>query len=97
MWGLGLPLGAAVLLGGILAPTDPVLASGVQTERGTDPDQLRFSLAGEGALNDGTAFPFVTLGLALLARHIDRRRAWRPHWPTCRLSAYAAFPGRRSG
>ncbi|MFC5427991.1 cation:proton antiporter [Paraburkholderia denitrificans] len=69
MWGLGLPLGAAVLLGGILAPTDPVLASGVQTERGTDPDQLRFSLAGEGALNDGTAFPFVMLGLALLARH----------------------------
>ena len=64
MWGLGLPMGAAVLLGGILAPTDPVLASGVQTERGTDPDQLRFSLAGEGALNDGTAFPFVTLGLA---------------------------------
>ncbi|PLZ03757.1 sodium:proton antiporter [Burkholderia sp. WAC0059] len=69
MWGLGLPLGAAVLLGGILAPTDPVLASGVQTERGRDPDQLRFSLAGEGALNDGTAYPFVTLGLALLSRH----------------------------
>src|SRR5687767_1278233 len=28
-WGLELSLGAAVLLGGILAPTDPVLASGV--------------------------------------------------------------------
>jgi len=69
MWGLGLPLGAAVLLGGILAPTDPVLASGVRTERGTDPDQLRFNLAGEGALNDGTAYPFVILGLALLSRH----------------------------
>lgn len=69
MWGLGLPLGAAVLLGGILAPTDPVLASGVQTERGKDPDQLRFSLAGEGALNDGTAYPFVMLGLALLSQH----------------------------
>jgi sodium/hydrogen antiporter len=27
---LGFPLGAAVLLGGILAPTDPVLASEVQ-------------------------------------------------------------------
>jgi len=38
MWGLGLPLGAAVLLGGILAPTDPVLASGVQTERGRSGD-----------------------------------------------------------
>jgi NhaP-type Na+/H+ or K+/H+ antiporter len=30
--GLGLPLGAAILLGGILAPTDPVLASDVQVE-----------------------------------------------------------------
>ena len=29
VYGLGLPLGAAVLLGGILAPTDPVLASDV--------------------------------------------------------------------
>src|SRR5512133_3621708 len=59
VWGMGLSLGAAVLLGAILAPTDPVLASGVQTESGADPDRLRFSLAGEGGLNDGTAFPFV--------------------------------------
>jgi NhaP-type Na+/H+ or K+/H+ antiporter len=68
-WGLGLSWGAAVLLGGILAPTDPVLASGVKTERGADPDSLRFSLAGEGALNDGTALPFVLLGLGLLDKH----------------------------
>lgn len=70
-FGLGMPWGAAILLGGILAPTDPVLASGLQTERGADPDRLRFSLAGEGALNDGTAFPFVTLGLALLTKPAD--------------------------
>lgn len=63
---LGLPLGAAILLGGILAPTDPVLASGVQSEPGSRPDRLGFSLAGEGGLNDGAAFPFVLLGLALL-------------------------------
>ncbi|MDR3446695.1 cation:proton antiporter [Dyella sp.] len=69
VWGLGMPIGAAVLLGGILAPTDPVLASGVRTERGADPDRLRFSLAGEGGLNDGTAFPFVMLGLGLLGLH----------------------------
>lgn len=31
VWGLGLSPGEAVLLGGILAPTDPVLASGVQS------------------------------------------------------------------
>jgi NhaP-type Na+/H+ or K+/H+ antiporter len=69
VWGLGLSWGAAILLGGILAPTDPVLASGIKTQRGTDPDSLRFSLAGEGALNDGTAFPFVLLGLGLLDKY----------------------------
>lgn len=67
--GLGLPLGAAILLGGILAPTDPVLASDVQVEEPGDRDRLRFSLSGEGGLNDGTAFPFVMLGLGLLGLH----------------------------
>ena len=77
VWGLGLPLGAAVLLGAILAPTDPVLASGVQTEPGVDPDRLRFSLAGEGGLNDGTAFPFVMLGLGLMGLHELGAGGWR--------------------
>lgn len=61
-----LPAGAAILLGAILAPTDPVLASDVQIKDLGDRDRIRFSLTGEGGLNDGTAFPFVMLGLALL-------------------------------
>jgi NhaP-type Na+/H+ or K+/H+ antiporter len=69
VWVLGLPLGGAVVLGAILAPTDPVLASGVQSERGLRPDRIGFSLAGEGGLNDGAAFPFVMLGLGLLGLH----------------------------
>ena len=69
MWLLNLPLGAAVLLGGILAPTDPVLASDVQMADTTDRDRLRLGLTGEGGLNDGTAFPFVMLGLGLLGLH----------------------------
>jgi NhaP-type Na+/H+ or K+/H+ antiporter len=69
VWALGLPVGAAVLLGAVLAPTDPVLASGVQSDPGSDPERLGFSLAGEGGLNDGTAFPFVLLGLGLLGIH----------------------------
>lgn len=69
VWWVGLPLGAAILLGGILAPTDPVLASGVPAEQGARPDRLGFSLAGEGGLNDGAAFPFVMLGLGLLGAH----------------------------
>ncbi|MBI2768041.1 MAG: cation:proton antiporter [Burkholderiales bacterium] len=66
---LGLPLGVAVLLGGILAPTDPVLASDVQVQTPGDSDRLRFALTGEGGLNDGTAFPFVLLGLGLMGLH----------------------------
>ena len=61
-----LPIGAAILLGAILAPTDPVLASDVQLSDPNDRDSVRFSLTGEGGLNDGAAFPFVMLGLALL-------------------------------
>jgi NhaP-type Na+/H+ or K+/H+ antiporter len=76
-WGFGLSLGAAVLLGGILAPTDPVLASGVQAQRGSVQDKLRFSLAAEGGLNDGTAFPLVMLGLGLLGRHDFGPGTWR--------------------
>ncbi|HET9651532.1 MAG TPA: cation:proton antiporter [Usitatibacter sp.] len=61
---LGLDPGVAIILGAILAPTDPVLASALQQE-GTDPHPVRFALAAEGGLNDGAAYPFVMLGLAL--------------------------------
>lgn len=76
-WMLDMSLGAAVLLGAILAPTDPVLASEVQLKPAVDPDRLRFSLAGEGGLNDGTAFPFVMLGLGLLGHHGLGDGGWR--------------------
>lgn len=62
-WGLGMSLGAAVLLGAILAPTDPVLASEVQILHSNDRDELRFGLTSEGGLNDALAFPFVYFGL----------------------------------
>ena len=75
---LDLPLGAAVLLGAILAPTDPVLASDVQVSDADDRDRLRFGLTGEGGLNDGTAFPFVMLGLGLLGVH--ELGAWGTRW-----------------
>ncbi len=65
----GMTLGGALLLGAVLAPTDPVLASDVQvgppTEGGEHP--VRFTLTTEAGLNDGLAFPFVYLGLAVAA------------------------------
>jgi sodium/hydrogen antiporter len=66
---LDLPAGACILLGAVLAPTDPVLASDVQLEHHEDEDRVRFALTAEGGLNDGTAFPFVMLGLGLLGLH----------------------------
>ena len=69
MLGFGMSLGAAILLGAILAPTDPVLASDVQVIGASDRDRLRFCLTSEGGVNDGAAFPFVMLGLGLLGLH----------------------------
>jgi NhaP-type Na+/H+ or K+/H+ antiporter len=66
---LGLPLGAGILLGAILAPTDPVLATDVQIRHPGDRDQLRFTLTCEAGMNDGSAFPFVMLGMGLLGLH----------------------------
>jgi sodium/hydrogen antiporter len=66
VWLLDLPPVLAVLLGAILSPTDPVLASDVQLRDATDRDLLRFTLSAEGGLNDGTAYPMVMLGLFLL-------------------------------
>ena len=41
----------------------------MQVAEPTDRDRLRFALTGEAGLNDGTAFPFVMLGLGLLGLH----------------------------
>lgn len=77
MVGLGLSIGAAILLGAMLAPTDPVLASEVAVDSPSDEDQLRLGLTGEAGLNDGTAFPFVMLGLGLLGLHDIGSFGWR--------------------
>ncbi len=74
---IGLSWGSAILLGAILAPTDPVLASDVQVTHPADSDRLRFGLTGEAGLNDGTAFPFVMLGLGLLGLHDIGEGGWR--------------------
>jgi NhaP-type Na+/H+ or K+/H+ antiporter len=74
---LGLPWGVGVIVGAILAPTDPVLASDVQVEHPFDKNRLRFALTGEASLNDGTAFPFLLLGLGMLELHELGPGLWR--------------------
>lgn len=73
----GLPVGAAILIGGMLAPTDPVLAADVQVENPYQLGALRFGLTSEAGLNDGSAFPFVLLGLMLLASPNGSTDLWR--------------------
>ncbi|QIP00078.1 cation:proton antiporter [Bradyrhizobium symbiodeficiens] len=66
-WLLGLSWIAALLLAASLAPTDPVLASDVQVgpPKTGEEDEVRFGLTSEAGLNDGFAFPFVHLAIAL--------------------------------
>nr|WP_303650233.1 cation:proton antiporter [Halalkalicoccus sp. NIPERK01] len=70
-WLVGFLVPTAVLLGAVIAPTDPVLASEVQVkepgeggmdEEGSEP---RFALSSEAGLNDGLAFPFTNLAIAI--------------------------------
>ncbi|WP_026536295.1 cation:proton antiporter [Arthrobacter sp. H14] len=72
MWVLGLGLAAAILVAAALAPTDPVLASEVQVGEPSETeeelefeDEVRFGLTSEAGLNDGLAFPFVYLAIAM--------------------------------
>lgn len=62
---LGLSLGAAIILGACLAPTDPVLARDVQVGPPGEGDrtETHFALTSEAGFNDGLAFPFVLLGV----------------------------------
>jgi NhaP-type Na+/H+ or K+/H+ antiporter len=65
----GMTVAGALLLGSVLAPTDPVLAGDVQVGRPTEGGEhpVRFTLTTEAGLNDGLAFPFVHLSLAVAA------------------------------
>jgi len=91
-WGVLGTLGAtAVLLGAVVAPTDPVLASDVQASEPTaavdeevDPRKqegnIRFALTTEAGLNDGLAFPFTNLAIALAAASTTTGLAWLGDW-----------------
>ncbi|MFD2191039.1 cation:proton antiporter [Pistricoccus aurantiacus] len=77
----GLTVAGAILLGAVLAPTDPVLASDVQVgppHEGLE-HPVRFTLTTEAGLNDGLAFPFVYLGLIVAAEGLNPT-AWALDW-----------------
>ena len=58
-------LPSALLLGAVLAPTDPVLAADVQVGPPGENkrDNVKFALTAEAGMNDGLAFPFTWLAV----------------------------------
>jgi len=77
----GLTVAGAILLGAVLAPTDPVLAADVQVGPPQEGEEhpVRFTLTTEAGLNDGLAFPFVYLGLIIAAEGLNPG-AWALDW-----------------
>ena len=65
---VGLAPAAALLLGAVLAPTDPVLASDVQVAGPNEGDvgEVPIALTAEAGLNDALSFPFVNAAIAML-------------------------------
>ena len=80
-WLLGFDWASAVLLGAVLAPTDPVLAADVQVggpNEGKN-DDVRFSLTAEAGLNDGMAFPFTWMAV-VIALAASSGEPWLGEW-----------------
>lgn len=79
----GFAWASGFLLGALLAPTDPVLASTVTVENAADHDRTRYGLSGEAGFNDGAAFPFIVLALTWAEN--DRLGGWVVNWAFHRL------------
>jgi sodium/hydrogen antiporter len=90
-WAAGLAPATAMLLGAAIAPTDPVLAADVEVrtpeERGPDEEDegateagaVRFALTSEAGLNDGLAFPFTNMAVAMAVAGVAPRN-WLLEW-----------------
>ncbi|MEE9534752.1 MAG: sodium:proton antiporter [Acidimicrobiia bacterium] len=70
-WILAIPLGAALLLGVILAPTDAALAEPV-LESEVLPVRVRQTLNIESGLNDGLALPALFIAMGLIESEAGR-------------------------
>ena len=66
---VGVPFWVAVMIGAIITPTDPVVASSIVAggvaERNL-PARLRHAISSESGFNDGLALPFVVLPVLVL-------------------------------
>lgn len=79
---VGLPFWLAMLVGAVITPTDPVIASTIvqgQVAEENLPDRVRRLLSGESGGNDGLAYPLVFLAILMLERPSGEALA---HWLT---------------
>ncbi|MGH2942505.1 MAG: cation:proton antiporter [Solirubrobacteraceae bacterium] len=92
---MGLSLGAAIILGAVLAPTDPVLAGdvGVGPPGEEEEREPTFALTAEAGLNDGLAFPFVFLGAYVAT---ESGSGWLTEWLAADV-LYAVLAGAAIG
>jgi NhaP-type Na+/H+ or K+/H+ antiporter len=88
---MGLSLAAALLLGAILCPTDPVLAGdiGVGPPGDEAEHEPNFALTAEAGGNDGLAFPLVLLGIFVAE---EGGTGWLGEWLLADL-LYASLVG----
>lgn len=68
-WLLGVPFWVGMLVGAILTPTDPVIASTIVTGETAEeniPERIRHLISGESGANDGGAYPLVFLAIFMI-------------------------------
>ena len=112
MWGLstlliwcslGVPLLFASLIGAIVTPTDPVIASSIVTGPFAEkhiPERLRHMLSFESGANDGLAFAFVFLPMLLIQKHDAAWTEWLTQilaWKVIAAGALGVFAGWSAG
>jgi sodium/hydrogen antiporter len=101
---LGLPFLAALLVGAVITPTDPVVSSTIVTGEVAEenlPERLRHTLSAESGANDGLAYPFVFLPILLLSRSPGEALSyWLTHtllWEIGVAVAFGALAGFGAG
>lgn len=80
-WILGFAPATAMLFGALISPTDPVLASELQTSEPGEEDtsKTKLGLTAEAGINDGLAFPFTYFAIYAAMQGLDYRD-WVGEW-----------------
>jgi NhaP-type Na+/H+ or K+/H+ antiporter len=80
-WVVGFAPATALLFGALISPTDPVLASELQTSEPGEDDtsHTKLGLTAEAGVNDGLAFPFTYLAIFAATKGLDYKE-WIGEW-----------------